>query len=226
MYFLIKRGILNAEVRADSNRPALQISQDTLDQFIATYVFLSTIAREWQTTSDYLIQLFIDDGVTPVSGPTVDGGRRYLFKKRDIRRIDIPQLLSKAKALTTSISRDIMSSGEAAKRLGITIKDIQTMVNNEILHPYSGTYFAKEKDLYFSKWVIDKFSKVEIDYVSLVAPAKAAKMLEVSISQFRLKYVQAGTIKPIHLNKTLMKGSRRRSYFLMGDIEKLIRTKQ
>ena len=64
---------------ASGDRSCLTINLDEIERFQRTYVFSSEIAATIGTSSKMLVAKLRKLGVTPVSGPTVDRGRRYLY---------------------------------------------------------------------------------------------------------------------------------------------------
>jgi hypothetical protein len=65
------------------------IGKVDLEEFKSTYIFPVKVAKQLGTTSGRLIHLLATQGIDPVSGPEVDRGRQYVFKKSnlDVRTI-------------------------------------------------------------------------------------------------------------------------------------------
>ena len=63
------------------------ITQESLDSFEHKYIFCSALAKATGKSSRYLIDILSRHGITPASGPNVDGNPKYLYKKEDIKNI-------------------------------------------------------------------------------------------------------------------------------------------
>ena len=93
VYFLARKGILLNQSRAGERYSDLLMSQDDLNEFNSVNVLPAKIAARLGTTSGYLTGLLITQGVRPISGPQVDGGRQYVFRKSDLDAVNIYELV-------------------------------------------------------------------------------------------------------------------------------------
>lgn len=78
-YQLVSRGLMAAtgSVRFGGSR----IAVDELTRFREAYVSLSALAKQRKTSPRALLQRL---PVRPVTGPTVDGGRQYFFRRSEV----------------------------------------------------------------------------------------------------------------------------------------------
>lgn len=80
---LAKIGILPSQHKKVRGHELL-ISKVDLEQFKLTYVLPGEAATRLGNTSYKATSLFIAKGIYPVSGPKVDGGRYYVFRRTDL----------------------------------------------------------------------------------------------------------------------------------------------
>lgn len=82
VYGLIEKGLLAAEQVVKREISFTRIPLSNLEKFRQTYVPLVQLARQRGTTSTELIKRL---AAKPVTGPMVDGGRQYFFKRDDLQ---------------------------------------------------------------------------------------------------------------------------------------------
>jgi hypothetical protein len=97
IYFFTRKGILSNQSKHCGHHSDLLISKDALELFNATYILPAKIAAQLGTVSGYLIGLLMAQGIHPISGPKIDGGRQYIFRRSDFDRVDITEIISSAK---------------------------------------------------------------------------------------------------------------------------------
>lgn len=81
---LVRNGLLTTiQVHADK-REKRQISRDSLERFRASYVSASELAVRKQTSPRALVAQMESEGIFPATGPRVDGGRQYFFRRPEL----------------------------------------------------------------------------------------------------------------------------------------------
>jgi hypothetical protein len=80
-YFLSRQGFIQTEEGKTKHGKVNFISHEALENFSRSYIFSSSIAKKWKTTSRCVLEIFQHHGVYPISGPNIDRGRQYLFEK-------------------------------------------------------------------------------------------------------------------------------------------------
>lgn len=78
-YHLVRTGLLGS-VRSRDNR-SVQVRPSDLQSFMAEYVSLVSLAREQGTVSKVLRTRL---PCAPVTGPDIDGGRQYFYRRADL----------------------------------------------------------------------------------------------------------------------------------------------
>jgi hypothetical protein len=94
VYFLARPRLLSSLNRMGEHYPDLLIGKDDLDLFNSTYVLSAKVAARPGTISGHLTRLLTTQGIQPISGPKVDGGRQYVFRKSDLDAINADELVS------------------------------------------------------------------------------------------------------------------------------------
>jgi predicted XRE-type DNA-binding protein len=94
VYFFVRKGILSCRKWVGERYSDILISKDDLNSFNSTYVLPAKVAAELGTVSTYLTNLIIANGIHPISGPKIDGGYLYIFRKADLNKINIVELIS------------------------------------------------------------------------------------------------------------------------------------
>lgn len=80
-YQLVALGILG--FTSSGTAKYLTVGLEQIESFRVNYVFSSEIAAEIGMSSKQLVAKLKGVGISPISGPTVDGGRRYLYERDD-----------------------------------------------------------------------------------------------------------------------------------------------
>lgn len=94
VYFLARKGMLSSRSGVNERYSDLLIGKDDLEEFSSAYIFPAKLAKQLSTRSSHLTQLWATQGIHPVSGPGVDGGRQHVFKKSDLEIINIEGTVS------------------------------------------------------------------------------------------------------------------------------------
>jgi hypothetical protein len=84
-YFLAKKGLFSIAAETNGTQRNKFVTIEAIDSFNATYTTLTELAKKNYTSPKCLVRILIRYGIEPVSGPTIDGGRQYIFKKEDLK---------------------------------------------------------------------------------------------------------------------------------------------
>lgn len=87
LYFLLEKEIVCAEPSARRKLGFALLHIDSIKSFEATYTTISVLAKKHKTSPKNLVKLLIQRGISPVSGPSYDNGRQYIFRKADIEEV-------------------------------------------------------------------------------------------------------------------------------------------
>jgi hypothetical protein len=94
VYFLARKEILSSRSRTGERYPDLLIGRDDLEEFNLTYILPAKVAKQLGTVSGHLTGLLIAQGIQPISGSKVDGGRQYVFRRSDLDSVNINELVT------------------------------------------------------------------------------------------------------------------------------------
>jgi excisionase family DNA binding protein len=220
VYQFIRRGILTANKVTIGNRQTLFVTTKSIDRFSVEYVLPARLAPRLRTVSVYLTRLLIAEGVQPVTGPVIDKEKCYVFRKRDLEKIDLEALINKERQRHRSRTLSpLVNLNEASRLLGISRDLIQVYVENGILkqHKYLSHFSSNKGDFCFSRYAIENFRAQAIDFHGLVSAKVAAAMLNKCVRSFYIKYVRTGRLK-----KALYGGKRGEQYFRRKEVETIV----
>lgn len=224
VYFLLSKGLLTAQKVAIDNRRILFVTTKSINKFTLKYVLPARVAPSLRTSSTYLSKLLCAEGVQAVSGPTVDGGRGFIFRRKDLKKIDLEELIDKERRHQRSRTLSpVITLNEASRILGIGIELIQEYVENGILKPYKqqAHLCSDEKNIYFSRRIIENFKLQGTDFWGLVSTSVAASMLNKPIRNFYVQYVHTGRLK-----KAIDGSKPSKQFFRRQDVEALIEVEE
>jgi hypothetical protein len=221
-YFLAKKGIIPTQPSVCDNRPHLLVTRKTIEQFNHTYISSARLSKEVKLGPYYLTKLLKERGVGAKSGPTVDGGIQYIFKKSDLEDANILEgVLPKSRTICRPENHEtsLINITKTAKILGLTRKQIQGLVANGILTPnlHRAQKKRQKSEYLFNRFKIEKLSNERVDLTELVLISVVAKMLHTDSSSFRRKWIRTGKLKVIELGSIPA-----RRYLIRDDVQGLI----
>ncbi|MGB7923484.1 MAG: TniQ family protein [Pyrinomonadaceae bacterium] len=221
-YFLAKKGIIATQPLVGDNRPHLLVSRKTIGQFNHTYISSARLSKEVKLGPYYLTKLLKERGVQAESGPKVDGGTQYIFRKPDIEDANITEFaLPKSRTICRPENHETSLIGitETAEILGLTRKQTEGLVANGILTPnvYRTRKKTRAPKYLFNRFKIEKLSHESVDLTALVLISVAANMLRTDSSSFGRKWIRPGKLKVIELASIPA-----RRYLILEDVQRLI----
>jgi hypothetical protein len=220
--FLVKKRILHAEKFANIPFGRRLVKREDFDVFNDTYLLLKQIASVYGTSSKHVLELLASCRVHPISGPGVDRGYAYVFKKSDVKALDLAALISKGKGgqleRTTSKSpSSVLDETQVAELLKSDVETVRLLAERGTLKPYRRLSHYKVGKYYFSHYTVEKYKKLSTDRGDLVAFVVAAKLFNLYLDNFYNKYVMTGRLKPVISNSR-----RSEHFFRMKDVESLL----
>jgi hypothetical protein len=90
--FLVKRGLLIPK-KTGGRGDTWSIAQEEIDRFNFTYGTTSYLADVFGASTRWVSDRLMATGIMPVTGPKIDGGITYFFKKTDLAAINPADLL-------------------------------------------------------------------------------------------------------------------------------------
>lgn len=218
-YFLIKKGIIQICRQAVKGHHDLRISKSTIDLFNSSHVLAAKLTQQFNTTSSRLTNLLITCGINPISGPKVDGGKQYVFRRTDIEQIDLVAIWRafESEHINRLNDRNLIDARQAAKILDIDQGNVLDLAERGILKPHRHVASSRHKadGPFFSMFTIEKYKARTVDYNGLVSFTVAAEMLGVSVSTLY-------TYIPKKLLQVALDRGEGRRYFRLDDVKTLI----
>jgi hypothetical protein len=81
--FWIDRGFICAEIQPGKHRHR-KVLKASIEEFRTQYVTAVELARQMNTSPRKVVSLLSDRNILPVTGKAIDGGRQYLFLRREV----------------------------------------------------------------------------------------------------------------------------------------------
>jgi hypothetical protein len=139
---LIQRNYLRA-TKGTPKRPTV-VFAESIEQFRATYVFASELARWVNSEPRRFAERLYAYGVRPVGGPGIDGMKVHMFQRSDLEGVPLAKVASMRGSkipYSQTILRLNSESGkglavpldQAAAHLGVSRSDVSTLIRNGFL---------------------------------------------------------------------------------------------
>lgn len=112
-YDLEKTGLISASPGRGPKVGKI-ISKEAAEMFHRTYITSTRIAKECGVNAATVHKFLSRAGKHPVSGPTVDGGPRYLYLRRDLADFDLSTIVESRRAKPKGDPRQMRLFDEAA----------------------------------------------------------------------------------------------------------------
>ncbi|WP_297810804.1 TniQ family protein [uncultured Methylophaga sp.] len=193
-----------------SNRKFIHIKD--VVEFHENYVLISELAKDCETNPTNLSEKIIDEGISPVSGPLCDGNKVYIFKRSDIRRLDMLSVVNKKKYDTNTGRKpkrthrayyqtliedlSLLTSTEAAKFLNISSQKLAILIKKNYIK------LERNPELPVSKKYIrlSQLRTYRIRYLNnpyLMSFNKASNSLNESTTRFYYNWIKSRRLKVI-----------------------------
>jgi hypothetical protein len=180
--FLVKKGIIRAEIKDKLKSFGPLIARKELKAFNSTYLLPSKLASKLKTNSQRLTLLLMSRGIKPLSGRKIDGGYIYIFERSAVESVDLKLLLTRRKkqyaARIASASR--LNAEQAANFLGITHKELLDLIERGILKQHKRLQQNKpnKNKHIFTPQALNKCKSRMTEFKGLVSAKVAAEILE------------------------------------------------
>jgi hypothetical protein len=167
----------------------------------------------------------LEAGIAAVSGPSLDGSKNHLFKKDDLKVVNLVTLVASAKKTSIANRKDygVFSLEQASKLLKIDRETVKMLADSGRLRPYSPLLRNSPSDssYYFSYHVIKNYRKSISDSQDLVTSTVAAEMVCEKRQIFYDRWIRPGHVKPV-----ITKAGKTKYLFRREDIGNLIKLKE
>lgn len=209
---VIKAGLLKApRVRCPDGHHRQIVPIKELERFDACYVFSATLAKEVGDEPRRFAEKLMDEGVKPASGPGIDGGLMYVFRRNDLENIDIQVVARKTaynkrcgrktKKNTEELHREFVAQGlltaaEAARLLGASVQQVSRLATQGYLAEFDHDGKLGNRR-YFCTTDVNGYLAAYRDNPALIPEKSAAESLGISLARFRASMIRSGKIAVI-----------------------------
>jgi hypothetical protein len=174
--------------------------------------------------SNYVMQILEEKGIKPVSGPKIDGGKRYVYARNSMAEIDLPTLLKerrKAAHQEREMAR-LVNVGLAAELLETTPDTIVELVAACVLTPNRSTTRKQRlnHDYWFARHGLEKFRRRISQYSDLISVGLAARILGRNSRSVRVRYIYTKRLKEVRIAGNTI------GYLRRKDVETLIESER
>lgn len=161
--FFIKRGLLFADKVIKGKVESFVIEQDEIDRFKDTYSTTGQLAKTLGTSGISLSRQLMSIGIMPVSGPKVDGGKLYCFKKAELEAADLSRIRPDIdNTLTRKMNnKGCVTSRQLSEILGYTSDQVKFLVSRGQLIPVRSGKRSSSRSgwAFFSLWEVEKLKE-------------------------------------------------------------------
>jgi hypothetical protein len=215
IHFLVRKGVLKAERRVGDPYSKWLVTKEAIEEFRCAYEVLPKLAQEASTSPIFLGDLLMRNGVLPVSGPKVDGGVQYIFRKTDLDGLDLKRMVTSARRREMRRDNKIIAvdSKHAAHLLGLTEKMLTTLVRNGVLAPTCAHRPSVNRPL-FNLSHVERLRNYPVPLTAIISLPKAAALIGQEGANFCREWVRSGYLK-------LVPGDLHRRFLLLKDVRKL-----
>lgn len=180
----------------------IYVDKKTAHNFHNKFVFAGALTKEFKNTTNFTDKL-IASGVHPVSGPQIDGGLAYLFKRKDVDKLDLNKVAKlknyKSKSGRRKISDEMIDDNSISlkyikRKLNITNSQVISLINK-------GHLIKIDDKLRKVSVAAESFNRLNeiITDNSLVTFEAASTHTNESIKQFILRWIDSKFIKAIDI---------------------------
>jgi hypothetical protein len=221
VYFLAhKKILLCRRVWEHRGFGAFIITPEAIQGFNSAYVVLNKAASNLGTSVVCLSTVLKNNGILPISGPSIDGNPQYMYRKSELESTNLSSMLNTARSRYNPKNRMAKYNlDQIATILGISKENIRQSVNNGLLKPckVTRTHEGCHVEYLFTSQVIENYKKLGPGYHDLISTRVAATLFHMPLNVFRRKYVETKLLIPFgpgtpHLHK----------YFPREDILRLL----
>ncbi|MDP3456642.1 TniQ family protein [Methyloversatilis sp.] len=204
-----KAGHLTRHVSANAQgRQPLTFTSEEVQRFDRVYIFVGNLATQLSTGATSLSDRLAAVGVSPISGPRIDGALVNVFRRADLLDVDL-QKVKALKNYPTRTGRKVagvvrydkkrwLTSTEAAELLGITVQQIAALQRSALL--VSDTPPDREADNrdYFLRTDVEK-TRCELD--AMIDIDTAAAQVGLTRREFVVRFIESGFVQCVSVWK-------------------------
>lgn len=192
---VIHAGLLPARQGTPGSGVRWSIDPAGLVAFDHNYVFASALAKQYLASRTTLASRLRSVGLSPVSGPGIDGGFTYLFRRDDLRPIDMATVLTgpyqspagrKMKSVSTTTKSSVFTASELATLLNVQNRQLRQLIRDRWIEPLN----VQARTLSFDRATATSLAeRLAADYREI---SIAAKTTAQTVPAFRRTWIMTG----------------------------------
>lgn len=224
VYTFIKQGLLTAHKSFNGRNQTWLTTCENVALFKSTYLIAAHLLKELGTSSELLVSALKRNDIQPVLGQKVGKGTQYVFRKSDLKDLDLLEVVVAARNDRDPRGQKykVISGEQAAAMLGVSVAVIRELVDGgelkPLLHPPARA--GSEPNLFYREDVL-KIKGARMDNPKRVTLTEAAEMLGQACDVFMRQWVRTKRISPLGATEASGK-----HYFLREDVEALAKLKK
>ena len=194
---LIHTGLLPANQGASGSAVAWVITAEQLFAFEREFVFGSALAASIGASATTFSSRLRSHGVRPVSGPGIDSGVTFVFRRCDLEGIDLVEVATtpyrspagRKRLADRPSAESILSTPDCAKALGIPVRLVRSVVHEGWLSPRDpdARYLTFNADVVYT--LADRI------HGHYLTAATVARSLGQSDREFRATWLDTGHVR-------------------------------
>jgi hypothetical protein len=192
-YFLAGKRLIATSATRRNGRRCKVITREAIVSFKSEYRLGIEMAHEIGTSMNSLLLALQKLDIHPVSGKSVDGGPRYIFRRRDLDHINLKKIISLIPTKATCKQSRSINSSEAAKMLNIPKSAILQLVENDVLRPYPES-LDSPRGYSFHRNYIEGYKGQFRNPLGLMSLKAAANLLHLSVGNLHVRWVKTGCL--------------------------------
>lgn len=207
-YRVMRAGLLPYQQTGAKRSAPRIVKAGDWEGFQRDYALVTVLAKELRTNPTNLSDRLIDAGLEPVSGPKVDKGLVYVFKRADLARLDLNEVLSKTayksrsgrprkEAQKSAVPPGTLESAAAAEALGLTVHAVGKLVDEGVLDEHTDSRRAANRRYLFIDQV-EKYQRLYSANPDLVSVDDCLADLGCSRRSFFVRYANQGRIEVVN----------------------------
>lgn len=209
IYRLMRVGLMSfRKRRINSRRPQRYVTREELARFRSQFVLPREIAVLHECNVTNLAERLMDAGVSPVSGPGIDGGLVYAFVRSHVERLDMDAVMRSTiyrtrcgrpkngeQGIRAEAERVYLDAQDVANMLGdgISVQKVSRLVKAGLLRPveHSGKLGNKR---YFTRDVVLSYLLTYRDNPDLMRLDDVPRWLGNSRRRLEIDWIKPGRL--------------------------------
>ena len=200
---VIKAGLLTGQKGVGTQ---VLLRSESLRHCQLEYVFVKELAAAWATNHTNLAERLMAVGIQPVSGPSIDGGLVYLFRRAEVND-EVRQSVCSLTGYATRAGRKLagkqekqlagyLTAQQVADDLGISTQQVARLVANGHLEESRPDGITSNRR-YISERALATYRDRFHDNRDLLTMEQAAAELELTVAQVNTRYLMTGELRVV-----------------------------